>query len=105
MAENLRATALRIENRTLEYIDKISKLLHLDRSNAFRMILNEGIAADRKQRALEFYTKGKFTLEQAAKFSDMYIGEFLDLMREKGIESNVTLEMVRKGLKNLKSAK
>lgn len=35
----------------------------------------------------------------------MYIGEFLELMRERGIESNVTLEMVKKGIKHLESKK
>ena len=54
--ENLKATALRIEDKTLESIDKLSKMLHLDRSNVFRMLLKEGIEVDRKNRALEFYT-------------------------------------------------
>lgn len=35
------------------------------------MILREGIGKDRRERALELYTKGKFTLEQVARFGDM----------------------------------
>ncbi|MBI2574872.1 UPF0175 family protein [Candidatus Woesearchaeota archaeon] len=57
----------------------------------------------RKERALEMYAKGRLSLEGAAKFAGLYIGDFLDLMREKGVESNITLEMFMKGLKTAKS--
>jgi len=97
--ENLKATALRIENETLQYVDKLSGMMNLDRSTTIRILLKEGIDVDRKNRALEFYQKKIFTLEQATKFANMYIGEFLELMKERGIESNVTLEMIKKGMK------
>ncbi len=99
--ENLKATALRIENETLQYVDKLSGMINLDRSTTIRILLKEGIDVDRKNRALEFYQKKIFTLEQATKFANMYIGEFLELMKERGIESNVTLEMIKKGMKTI----
>ncbi len=102
--DNLKATALQVGHPTLEYIDLLSKMLKLDRSAVFRMVLQEGIEVDRKKRALESYVQGKFTLEQAAQFAQIYLGEFLELMREQGIESNVTLEMVKKAEKYLKKA-
>ena len=54
------------------------------------------IEEDRKQRALDMYKKNKISLGEAAKFAGMYISDFMDLMTEKGIESNVTLEMIQK---------
>ena len=64
--------------------------------------LKKGIEEDKKEKALELYIKGGFSIEQAAKFAGMYIGEFFDLMRAKGIESNLTLEDFNESLKNIK---
>jgi len=82
----------RLGSDSLEYIKKLSKMFNLDKSTAFRDVLQKGVQEDKKERAIDFYIKGKFSLEQAAKFADMYIGDFFDLMRQKGIESNITLE-------------
>lgn len=92
----------RLGEESLEYIKKVSKMFNLDKSTAFRDILQKGIQEDKKEKALELYIKGKFSLEQAAKFSDMYIGDFFDLMRQKGIESNLTLEDFNESIKHAK---
>ncbi len=92
----------RLGSDSLEYVKKISKMFNLDKSTAFRNILQKGIQEDKKEKALDFYIKGKFSLEQAAKFADMYIGDFFDLMRQKGIESNLTLEDLNESLKHAK---
>lgn len=91
---------LGLEN--LEYIKRVSKMFNLDKSTAFRNLLQKGIKEDKKEKALELYIKGKFSLEQAAKFADMYLGDFFELMRQKGIESNLTLEDFDESIKNLK---
>ena len=93
-------TRLGLEN--LEYIKKVSKMFNLDKSTAFRDILQKGIQEDKKEKALELYIKGKFSIEQAARFADMHIGEFFELMRAKGIESNLTLEDFNESLKHAK---
>tara|TARA_Y100000310_G_scaffold341271_1_gene439907 strand:- start:153 stop:308 length:156 start_codon:yes stop_codon:yes gene_type:complete len=46
--------------------------------------------------------QGKMSIEGAAKFADMYIGEFLELIKEKGAELNLGLEEYKEGLKNLR---
>lgn len=103
MTERLKTVGVRLEVDLLNYIETISRLLHLDKSATLRMLLKEGVAVDRKERALELYTSGKLSLEGAANFADLYVGDFLDLMQERGIESQVTLDMVKKGQKNLES--
>ncbi len=42
------------------------------------------------------YKKNNFSMGQAAKFANMYIGDFMELMAERGVENNLTLEMVKK---------
>ena len=92
----------RLGSESLEYIKKISKMFNLDKSTAFRNILQKGIQEDKKEKALELYIKGKFSIEQAARFADMYIGDFYELMRQKGIESNLTLEDFNESIKHAK---
>ena len=55
---------------------------------------------NKKEKALDLYMKGKLSIEKAAEFADMYIGDFYDYMREKGIESNLTMEDLKESLKN-----
>lgn len=95
----------RLGEESLEYIKKISKMFNLDKSTAFRNILQKGIQEDKKEKALELYLKGNFSIEQAAKFAGIYIGEFYDLMRHKGVESNLTLDDFNESLKHIKNYK
>ena len=92
----------RLGSESLEYIRKVSRMFNLDKSTAFRNILQRGVQEDKKEKALELYIKGKFSIEQAARFADMYIGDFYDLMRQKGIESNLTLEDFNESIKHAK---
>ena len=57
---------------------------------------------NKKEKALDLYINGKFSLEQAVRFTDMYVGDFYDLMRQKGLESNLTLENFNESLKHAK---
>ncbi|HLC55451.1 MAG TPA: UPF0175 family protein [Candidatus Nanoarchaeia archaeon] len=57
---------------------------------------------DKKESAIDLYKNGKLSLEGAAKFSGAYMGEFLDMLKDRGIELNVTMEDYEEGLKNLR---
>ena len=91
----------RLNKEAIDYIDKFSSLFHVDKSTAFRMVLEKGIQEDKKEKALELYIGGKLTLEGAARFADMYIGDFLEFMKEKGIESNLTIGDFTETLKHI----
>lgn len=100
----LMSVTARLSRDSVEYVEKTSKLFNLDRSTTFRNLLQKGIEEDKKEKALELYLKGKLTLEGAAKFSNMYISDFLELMKEQGIESNITMEDFRKSLAHTAAA-
>ena len=97
----LKSITARIDIGSVEYLNKISKIFHVDKSTAFRLIIKKGIEEDRKEKAIELYMKGKVSIEKAANFADMYIGEFYEYMKGKGIESNLTMEDMKDSLKNL----
>jgi predicted HTH domain antitoxin len=86
----LKSVTARIDIGSLEYLDKMSKIFNLDKSTAFRLLLKKGIDEDKKEKALELYIKGKFSIGKASEFAGMYIGDFYEYMKEKGIESNLT---------------
>ena len=64
----------------LEYVEKVSKMLDIDKSTAFRNLVRKGIDEDRKEKALDLYLRGKLTLEGAADFADLYVGDMLELI-------------------------
>jgi len=47
-------------------------------------------------------SKGKLSIGAASKFAGVYIGEFFDLLKERGINLKLTVEDYKKGLENLK---
>lgn len=96
MTENMKIMAARLDKGSMAYLNKLSSMLKLDKSSLVRQLIHRGIEEDRKERALELYGQGKLTLEGASKFAGVYIGDFMELMKEKGIESKLTLEMVKK---------
>ncbi len=105
MAENMKILATRLDKESLDYLNRLSSLLKLDKSSLVRQLIHRGIAEDKKERALELYRAGKLTLEGASKFSGIYIGDFLELMRERGIESNLSLDVVKRGSLHFPKAK
>ena len=100
--EKLVSMSTRMDKESLQYVEKISKKFKLDKSTALRKLLKIGIAEDKKESAAELYLKGELSIEGAAKFGDMYLGEFLQLLKEKGIELNITKDDYLEGLRNLK---
>jgi|SRR3989344_3259986 len=92
----------RIDKDSLGYVDKVTRQSHLDRSIVMRQLLRKGIEEDRKERAVDMYSKGRLSIGAASKFAGVYIGEFFDLLRERGITSKLTVEDYKKGLENLK---
>src|SRR3989344_4849080 len=98
MKTNLVTMSTRMEKENINYVDKIAKMSNLDRSTAIRMIFQKGIQEDKKEKAVDLYLKGKFSIETAARFCNLYIGEFLELLKDKGVELNVTLEDYAEGL-------
>ncbi len=100
--ETLVTVSTRMDKGSLHYVEKVSRTFHIDKSTAVRKLLQRGIEEDKKESAVELYRKGELSLGGAAKFADLYVGEFLELLREKGVELNVTTEDYEEGLKNLK---
>jgi len=55
---------------------------HLDRSTAVRKLLSEGLAAWRRERAIDRFAADEVTLSRAAEMADMTVWDFAQLARE-----------------------
>ena len=97
----LKSVTARIDIGSLKYLEMVSKMFNIDKSTAFRLIIRKGIEEDKKEKALNQYLNGKFSIEKAADFAGMYIGDFFGYMKERGVESNLTLEDMKESLKNV----
>ncbi len=48
--------------------------------------------------AIEMYREGKWSTGKAAEFCDMYIGKFMDLLRDRNIEKPYTQKMLEQDI-------
>ena len=48
--------------------------------------------------AIEMYREGKWSTGKAAEFAEMYIGVFMDLLRDRNIEKPYTAKMLEQDL-------
>ncbi|MBI3588384.1 UPF0175 family protein [Candidatus Micrarchaeota archaeon] len=87
----------RLEKKELEFIKTHAKEREESRGEILRQLLGEG----RKMEALREYKGGKASLGKAASIAGTTISDFIDLLDEFGVHSNLTLEDFRESLLNL----
>ena len=77
-----------IRLKKVKELDYVGKLLKENRSELVRDILEEG----KKMKAIVLYKNRKISIGLAARFADMSISDFLDLLEEHNVQINLTLE-------------
>ena len=77
-----------IRLKKVKELDYFGKLLKENRSELVRDLLEEG----KKMKAMNLYKNKKISLGLAARFADMSLSDFLDLLEENNIKLNLTLE-------------
>ena len=86
---------IRIDKVILENLDKISKYRKLDRSSVVRQALQFGIEQELKELAIKLYADGELTTSGGAKFCDMYIGDFMELLARRGVPNDIPEEILK----------
>ena len=77
-----------IRLKKVKELDYFGKLLKENRSELVRDILEEG----KKMKAIDLYKNRKISLGLAARFADMSLSDFLDLLEEHNVQLNLILE-------------
>ncbi len=88
----LRPTTVRIPDKLLKELSKFVKEMNLDKSAYLREIIKKGFTEDRQERLLKMYQAGSLTLPEICKKLNITTWDFLELLKRKGINLNVSLE-------------
>ena len=86
---------LRLKDKELDFIKRLSKISNSDRSYAVRVLIDNGWV----YYVLKEYKEGKMSIGKAAEELKTTISEFIDLLSELGIKSPITYEDYLEGEK------
>ena len=92
----------RLPDEYVEGIGKIAEIEKLDTSGVIRNLLAKSIDEWKKEHAIEMYKKGEFSFGQAAKFAEISVWDFPNLLKEYKVPLNLDLEELEAELKTIK---
>jgi len=84
--EYMRVLTLRVPEDLLERIDEIAKREGKERSEVIRELLRIGLRDKLIEDALKAYREGKVSMWKAAKIAGLSLWEFVEILKEKGVE-------------------
>ncbi len=94
--------SMRVGRENLLEISWLSRQEKRKKSDILRDILNRGIKEKKLQMALERYRNNEATAAKAAKIAGIPLSRFLDILFEKKIEFNYSLEDFREDLNGIR---
>lgn len=88
----LKPTTVRVPDDFLKEVNRFIKDKKLDKSAYLREILKRGFEDDRRERLLAEYQTAGLSAGETCQKLDITMWEFLDLLKNKNIPLNVSLE-------------
>lgn len=89
---------IRIDDNRYKVIETISEQKNVTQSEAIKELMDYG----RVDLGIKLYSEEKLSLENAAKIAGISISDFLDEMKKRGIELNISLDDFKESLKHVK---
>ena len=86
-------------------VGKLASLLGVNKEEALRLALKEGIHELRIRKATELYVSGKASVKQAARFAGLDLAEWFAIAREKNLIVQIRPEELEKGIEALQELK
>ena len=90
------SVSVRLPDEEKTELEAVADLLEEDRSTTIRKALREGLSELRIRVAVEQYQSGEVALAEAARLSNVTVGEWLEIARER----NLTVQLSREDLEN-----
>lgn len=84
-----------------EEIEKIQKILKMDKSTVIRHLLLKSIQEVKIETALEEYKKGKVSFGKASEIAGINLWEFIEICHEHKISLNLTSEEVEENIQRV----
>ena len=84
--EKKKNISLRLSKEIVDKVNLLSKLETLDKSIIFRRAIELGLKEISTEVAIKGFGEDKLSYSEGAKLSDMYIGEFMELLSQRGVQ-------------------
>ncbi len=84
-----------------EEIEKIQKILQMDKSSTIRHLISKSIKEMKIEIALNEYKKEKVSFGKASEIAGVNLWEFIDICHQHKIELNLTEDDVDHGIKTI----
>ncbi|MBC7333258.1 MAG: UPF0175 family protein [Actinobacteria bacterium] len=88
----LKPTTVRVNEEFLKELYDFIKDMNLDKSSYLREILKKGFEEDKRDRLLAKYQAGELSASEVCRKIGITLWEFFDLLKEKNINLNVSIE-------------
>ncbi len=83
--------SVRMKKEMIDELDRIAKLLGVDRATIVRKIIDTGIEQQKVEVAIDLYQKGD-TLERAANISGASLWDLFEELKNRGITSKFDID-------------
>lgn len=88
----------RLDDKEITFIEQYAKERNESKAKMLRDLLEEG----RKMEAVQLYRKGRASLGKAAEIAGVCVSEFMDLLSDFGVSSNLSLVDFKESLRHAK---
>lgn len=85
-----RHVTTRVPAELFEEIERIQTAERTDRSTAIKRLLERGVEDWRVETAVDRYRDGEVSVGKAAELAGLSLWRFLDVLAERGVETNYT---------------
>lgn len=86
IVEKKKNISLRLSKETVDRVNLLSKLETLDKSIILRRAIELGLKEISTEVAIKGFGEDKLSYSEGAKLSDMYVGEFMELLSQRGVQ-------------------
>ena len=101
MSMTVRQLTIRIPLEMMTEIEEIARQEDLGKTDVARKLLHEGIKHWKLEHALELYREGRISKARAAEMAGVSIYEMIDLVRERSIPLQYSLEEAMEDIKTM----
>ncbi|NMC04225.1 MAG: ribbon-helix-helix protein, CopG family [Candidatus Lokiarchaeota archaeon] len=83
--------SVRIDPNTIQELDRVAKMLGIDRASIIRRIIDDGIERERINLGIELFQKGE-TMDRASELSRASIWDLIDEAKSRGIVAKFDID-------------
>ena len=94
----MKNVSIRLREDFMKEAEKLAELELVDKSVIIREALEEGFLDVKLKVAIEMFSKGKSSANEAAEIAGLSVGEMMDELVKRGIKPNITKEDLKGSL-------